>query len=202
MIPDCPPEVNARVFDATVVVVERAHYQCEVTPEGAAPGCIEARGTIPCLEGLVVALADGTTRSKQEQPPFVLEICDLPSGTHTATICTHDGPRSCTVDVSAGHGVGIAPTGSLPHRFQYRLRAADDAELVVYSDEVELRTGDRRRFSISPSARDPSLIGACNVSAIAPPLPRARGCGHCAASSPGFAVVLALAIGLAIRRRR
>jgi hypothetical protein len=62
----------------------------------------------------VVAFTDGTRRSKQEQPPFVLEICDLPSGTHTATICTHDGPHSCTVDLSAGHGVGIAPTGSLP----------------------------------------------------------------------------------------
>jgi hypothetical protein len=94
MTPACPPQVDARVFDATVVVVERARYQCEVTPEGAAPGCIEAHGTTPCREGLVVTLADATRRARQEEPPFVLAVCDLPAGTHTATICTHDGPRS------------------------------------------------------------------------------------------------------------
>jgi MYXO-CTERM domain-containing protein len=201
MIPACPPSLDARVFDATVVAVERASYECTATPEGAAPGCVEPEGTTPCREGLVIALADGTRRAKQEDPPFVFAICDLPPGMHTATICTPDGPRTCSVDISAARGARIAPAGSLPHRFRYRLHTAGDADLVVYSDEVELREGDHRRFSVSPNVRDPSLIDACDVSPIARP-PPARGCGHCAGSSPGFALVIVAAVGFAVRRRR
>lgn len=197
----CPPALDVTIFDGTVTSVERASYHCETRAHAHPVLCIEAQGAAKSCSGgdLVVVGSDGAAHSMRAQPPLALAVCDLPAGSYQVTLCTAEGPRTCTAQVDATTGAVVTAAGSLPHHFRYHVRTSSGVERVLDSDTVELHVGERWRFEL-PVPETPTLE-PCQLR-TAPAPAAAHGCGHCDAGEPDLPALLLVMFVLFCRRGR
>lgn len=197
----CPPELGYTIFDGTVTSVERASYHCETRAHEHPVLCILAQGAAKSCTGgdLVVVGSDGVAHSMRAEPSLALAVCDLPAGSYQVTVCTPEGPRTCTAQIDATTGAVVTPAGSLPHHFRYHVRTSAGVDRVLDSDTVELHAGERWRFQL-PVPEVPTLE-PCHLRTVPAPAP-AHGCGHCDAGEPDLAALLLVLIALLPRRGR